>query len=175
VGDGRQRVGLDRHVFDQRVSTFSLSMIGMAFHWYQQRGKNAIWLRRFALFVFGATLCLSILAVNLYFKVILDLYHVLASRPEVEEAAGHAAEQPGHGWMTIAVTGLIIGTCFLIRRYYDRVRSRLQSLDETLGTLSGGESLAARSGTYGGDSRWRIQRSGRTHAAERGQVCAQAL
>ena len=49
--------------------TFSLSMIGMALHWYQQRGKNPLWRRRFALFAFGATLCLAILAVNIYFKV----------------------------------------------------------------------------------------------------------
>src|SRR2546423_14199085 len=37
--------------------------------------------------------------------------------------------------MTIAVTGLLVGPCFLIRRYYDYVRSRLRSLDETLGTI----------------------------------------
>jgi hypothetical protein len=120
--------------------TFSLSMIGMAWHWYQQRGKNRLWLRRFALFAFGGTLCLSILAVNIYFKVILDLYHAWTAG----EQTGHAGEQPGHGWMTIALTALIIGTCFLIRRYYDRVRSRLQSLDETLGTIevSGPPNLA---------------------------------
>jgi amino acid transporter len=111
--------------------TFSLSMIGMARHSYQQRGKDLRWLRRFGLFAFGATLCLSILAVNIYFKVILDLYRSLTSG----EQGGHVAEQPGHGWMTIAVTGLIVCMCFLIRRYYDRVRSRLTSLDQTLGTL----------------------------------------
>jgi amino acid transporter len=111
--------------------TFSLSMIGMAWHWLQQRGKNRLWLRRFGLFVFGATLCLSILAVNIYFKVILDLYHAWTGG----EPGDHASQQPGHGWMTIVVTGLIISTCFLIRRYYDRVRSRLKTLDETLGTI----------------------------------------
>jgi amino acid transporter len=111
--------------------TFSLSMIGMAWHWYLQRGKNRLWLRRLALFVFGASLCLAILAVNLYFKVVLDLYHLLASPSE----AGGLAEQPGHGWMTIAVTGLLIGTCFLIRRYYDSVRSRLRTLDQSLGMI----------------------------------------
>jgi amino acid transporter len=111
--------------------TFSLSMIGMARHWYQQRGKNKLWLRRFALFGFGATLTLSILGVNIYFKVILDLYHTWSGG----EQTAHAGGQPGHGWMTIIVTGLLIGTCFLIRRYYDRVQSRLKSLDETLGTI----------------------------------------
>jgi hypothetical protein len=103
----------------------------MARHWYQQRGRNKLWLRRFALFAFGAMLSLSILGINIYFKVILDLYHTWTAG----EQTVHAGHQAGHGWMTIVVTGLIIGTCFLIRRYYDRVQLRLKSLDETLGTL----------------------------------------
>jgi amino acid transporter len=99
--------------------TFSLSMIGMAGHWYQQRGKNPLWLRRFALFAAGATLCLAILAVNIYFKVFYDyFYH------------GH-----GGGWMTIVVTGVLAGTCFLIHRYYRRVTARLKTLDESLGAI----------------------------------------
>jgi amino acid transporter len=111
--------------------TFSLSMIGMAWHWYEQRGKNPLWRRRWLLFIFGATLCLSILAVNVYYKVIYDLYHYLTA----EHAAGEAAEAPGHGWMTIVVTGIFVGLCFLIHRYYDYVRSRLKSLDESLGAI----------------------------------------
>jgi amino acid transporter len=107
--------------------TFSLSMIAMARHWYEQRGSNPLWRRRVALFVFGAVMCLSILGVNIYYKVILDLYHLLFS--------SHETGEPGHGWMTIAVTGVLITTCFLIRRYYDYVRSRLKSLDESLGTI----------------------------------------
>ncbi len=99
--------------------TFSLSMIGMAAHWYRQRGKNPLWRRRFILFVSGATLCLSILGVNLYFKVFYDyFYH------------GH-----GGGWMTIVVTGALAGTCFLTHRYYRTVTARLKTLDETLGTI----------------------------------------
>ena len=92
-------------------------MIGMAGHWYQQRGKNPLWRRRFLLFVSGATLCLSILAVNIYFKVFTHyLYH------------GH-----GGGWMTIVVTGALAGTCFLIHGYYRTVTARLKALDESLG------------------------------------------
>jgi len=37
-------------------------MIGMARHWYQQRGKDPIWRRRWLLFIFGATLCLGMAA-----------------------------------------------------------------------------------------------------------------
>ncbi|HEY2414385.1 MAG TPA: APC family permease [Pirellulaceae bacterium] len=111
--------------------TFSLSMIGMACHWYEQRGKNPLWRRRWLLFVFGAALCLCILAVNLYYKVIYDLYHLLTTHRET----GQAAEATGHGWMTIAVTGGLVGLCFLIRRYYDYVRERLKNLDESLGAI----------------------------------------
>jgi amino acid transporter len=95
--------------------TFSLSMVGMAAHWYQQRGKDRLWARRFALFAFGTAMCLTILLVTLYFKVWQD--------PE------------GRGWLTVGVTGIFIGTCFLIRRYYRNVTSRLKGLDETLGTI----------------------------------------
>jgi amino acid transporter len=112
--------------------TFSLSMIGMALHWYQQRGKNPIWRRRWLLFCFGATLCLAILAINVYYKVIADLYHsVFGSHPASTEGETAA----GHGWLTVAVTGVMVGLCFLVRRYYDYVRTRLKSLDESLGTI----------------------------------------
>src|SRR5205085_10161327 len=57
--------------------TFSLSMIGMARHWHQQRGKSSLWRRRFLLLVFGASLSLAILGVNIYFKVIRDLHDYL--------------------------------------------------------------------------------------------------
>ena len=91
--------------------TFSLSMIGMAAHWWRQRGKDKLWLRRFVLFAFGTAMCLSILAVTVYFKF--------------EEG----------GWRTILVTGAFAGTCFLINRYYKSVTKKLKGLDESLGTI----------------------------------------
>jgi len=99
--------------------TFSLSMIGMAGHWYQQRDKNPLWRRRFLLFCFGASLCLAILGVNIYFKVFYDFYY-----------HGHIG-----GWMTVGVTGALVCTCFLIHHYYQLVRKRLKGLDESLGTI----------------------------------------
>jgi amino acid transporter len=111
--------------------TFSLSLIGMAIHWYHVRRSHPLWRRRFILFCFGAGLCLSILGVNIYYKVIHDLY-LYFTAPSHELPTG---ENPGYGWMTIAVTGILVGVCFLIRRYYDYVRSRLRTLDETLGTI----------------------------------------
>jgi amino acid transporter len=116
--------------------TFSLSMIGMARHWYLERGKNPLWRRRFFLFAFGATLCLSILSVNIYFKVIKELWDAYHGTGEVHAGGG--------GWMTVVVTSVFAGTCFLIHRYYRHVTSRLKGLDETLGTIevSGPPNLA---------------------------------
>ncbi len=88
--------------------TFSLSMIGMARHWYSLRKRHPLWSRRFALFLVGAALCVAILVVTVYEKF--------------DEG----------GWRTVAVTGICVGVCLLIHRYYDRVGASLKQLDEML-------------------------------------------
>ena len=92
--------------------TFSLSMIGMCFHWYQLRDKDKTWWQSFALFAFGGTMCLSILAVTIWFKFFEG------------------------GWITIFVTGLFCGLCYLVKRYYETVTARLKGLDESLTTVA---------------------------------------
>ncbi|MCR4414588.1 MAG: hypothetical protein NUV77_19395, partial [Thermoguttaceae bacterium] len=91
--------------------TFSLSMIGMCRHWWQRRRQDARWRRRLALFVVGASLCVSILCVTVAEKFLEG------------------------GWITIGITGLCIGAAFGIRRYYRNVGQRLKSLDDTLNRL----------------------------------------
>jgi amino acid transporter len=96
--------------------TFSLSMIGMCRHWIALRRDNPLWRRRLALFGLGAVLCVSILVVTICEKF------------------------DQGGWRTVSVTGLCVGLCFLIHRYYDRVGKSLRRLDESLGQLvTGGE------------------------------------
>jgi amino acid transporter len=90
--------------------TFSLSMIGMTLYW-RQDATQPLARRRMALFIFGAVLCVSILIVTVTFKFV--------------EGA----------WKTVVVTGFITALAISTRRYYDYVRKRLRSLDETLGTL----------------------------------------
>jgi hypothetical protein len=90
--------------------TFTLSMVGMTLHWRQHR-ENPVWKKRVALFAFGSVLCIAILGVTISFKF----------------AEG--------AWKTVVVTGIITGMALLIHRYYDYVRSRLKSLDESLGTI----------------------------------------
>lgn len=50
--------------------TFSLSMVGMLVHWWQERGRNPLWKHRFALFLVEALLCLSILGVTIRYKLL---------------------------------------------------------------------------------------------------------
>jgi amino acid transporter len=91
--------------------TFSLSMIGMCRHWWQERHTNKIWLRRFALFAGGALLCVSILGITIYEKF--------------DEGA----------WRTLFVTSCLIGVCFMVRNHYTGVVARLRRLDDTLGQI----------------------------------------
>lgn len=91
--------------------TFSLSMLGMCLHWWQVRGTNPLWRRRFALFASGAVMCLSILTITILEKFTLG------------------------GWRTLFVTGLCVVLCMAIRRYYDGVVQRLQRLETLLDTV----------------------------------------
>ena len=88
--------------------TFSLSMIGMCRHWWELRKENPLWLRRLALFVVGAAMCLAILAVTVYEKF--------------DEG----------GYKTIAVTLTCFVCCVMIHKYYKRVSDKLQRLNSLL-------------------------------------------
>lgn len=91
--------------------TFTLSMIGMCRYWWQKRGRDQLWHRRLALFVVGAVFCGSILAVTIYEKFDVG------------------------GWKTLGVTALAIVACFFTHWHYNRVRGRLQKLDDALGAI----------------------------------------
>jgi amino acid transporter len=88
--------------------TFSLSMVGMLVHWWQEREQNPIWKRRFALFALGSLLCLSILVVTIRYKLLEG------------------------GYVTIVVTGAFVGISFATRHYYDGVNRRIRKLNEAL-------------------------------------------
>jgi amino acid transporter len=88
--------------------TFSLTLIGMTRHWWQERSRDATWKKGFLLQGAGAVLCVSILIVTVYEKAYEG------------------------GWMTIVVTALLVSLAFLIRKHYARVREQLRRLDEQL-------------------------------------------
>ncbi|HEU5042341.1 MAG TPA: APC family permease, partial [Gemmatimonadales bacterium] len=91
--------------------TFSLSMLAMLRFWYRERRGRERWKRRASLFAGGLLLCVTILAVTVYEKF----------------AVG--------GWLTIAITAVVVGVCFLIRRHYRTVAGELDRLYRALDDL----------------------------------------
>jgi K+ transporter len=91
--------------------TFSLSQLSMLRYWIRQRGQG---LRRgLSIHGLALVLCLAILLGTVYEK----------------------GEQGG--WVTILVTSLLVGLCFLVRRHYRQVAANLKRLDEILSALPG--------------------------------------
>jgi amino acid transporter len=90
--------------------TFSLSQASMVRYWIGRRGDAG---RKRGLMIHGVALilCLGILVGTVYEK----------------------GEQGG--WVTIVVTSLVIGLCFLIRRHYLKVQSNLRRLNEIMNAL----------------------------------------
>jgi amino acid transporter len=91
--------------------TFSLSQLGMTrFSWTRRRRKDQ---RVVSLFVHGISfiLCASILVAVVILKFTQG------------------------AWVTLFVTGLLIGLCILIHRHYFRVRAKLTELNAQLGDM----------------------------------------
>ena len=88
--------------------TFSLTELGMARHWFAERGRHPRWKSQFAIQTVGLVMCLCILVVTLCEKF----------------SQG--------GWVTAAITGALIGVCFFIRRRYNAVRREMRRLDSLL-------------------------------------------
>jgi amino acid transporter len=91
--------------------TFSLSMLSMLRFWHQRRHARTEWKRRALLFGSGFVLCFTILIITLYEKFTEG------------------------GWVTAAVTLLIIALCFLVRRHYRGVAGELERLYRELDQL----------------------------------------
>ncbi|HET9294555.1 MAG TPA: APC family permease [Gemmatimonadales bacterium] len=101
--------------------TFSLSMYAMLHFWYQHRTLRPFWKRRMVLFAAGFSLCVTILGITIFEKF----------------AEG--------GWITVLITLLVIGLCFLIRGHYRAAAAKVGELYQELGDLPhvpAGESLA---------------------------------
>jgi hypothetical protein len=89
--------------------TFSLSQAAMLRLWWRTPGEGRR--RGFVIHGVALALCLSILVGTVYEK----------------------GEQGG--WVTIVVTGLVVGVCFLIRHHYRGVQANLKRLDAILEVL----------------------------------------
>jgi hypothetical protein len=85
--------------------TFSLSLLGLCRHWWESRYDEANWKSRLALSLLGFMVTGGILVVTVVEKFTEG------------------------GWLTILITGLIIGVCALVKRHYERVRQQLRTID----------------------------------------------
>jgi K+ transporter len=88
--------------------TFSLSQLGMSRFFIRRRKEDPRWFRHLSVHLVGLVLCATILVVTTFEKF----------------AEG--------GWMTLLITAVVIGLCYLIRGHYLRVRQGMKALDETL-------------------------------------------
>ncbi|MGZ3458706.1 MAG: APC family permease, partial [Archangium sp.] len=91
--------------------TFSLSQAGMCRYWIRDREKHPDWKRNIAIHVLALVLCISILTITVYEKF-----------------------RQG-GWVTLALTGVLIALCLLIRGHYNKVQANLRRLDDILPSL----------------------------------------
>lgn len=87
--------------------TFSLSLLGLCVHWLRVRreDKSQPWLRKFIVAVIGFVVCAAILIVT-----------------TVEKFADG-------GWLTILITAITVGFCFMVREHYRKVGVQLQEAD----------------------------------------------
>ena len=88
--------------------TFSLTELGMARHWIKDRAKEPKWKSQLAIHGTGLVMCLSILVITTMEKFLQG------------------------GWVTLIITGAIIGVSFLIHGHYADVKNGLKRLDEIL-------------------------------------------
>ena len=95
--------------------TFSLSQFGMAKFFFQNRSKDNAWARHIVIHIVGLILCVTILIITIY------------------EKFGEG------GWVTLVITSVLIGLCYLIRGHYRKVRSGVRQLEEILSSLPSGQ------------------------------------
>ena len=91
--------------------TFSLSQLGMCVHWWKVRREDPAWKRHLAINGLGLSLTATLLAATVLMKF----------------RAG--------GWVTVLITGSVVGLCVLVRRHYSSLRLLLKRTDDVLTTL----------------------------------------
>ena len=88
--------------------TFSLSLLGLCIYWWGVRRSDRRWIVRIALSMLGLAVTSGILVVTTVEKFTEG------------------------GFMTVLITGVVIGLCILNRRHYEKIRRKLAMADEAL-------------------------------------------
>ena len=85
--------------------TFTLSQLGMSAHWWRVRQTEPAWKRKLLINGIGCFFTFSILMLTLTLKF--------------DEG----------GWVTVLITGALVGACFLVRHHYDQFAAALRQLE----------------------------------------------
>jgi len=85
--------------------TFTLTLAGLARHWWDERRFERRWLRKLLLSLLG-------LATTSFMLVVLVVEKFMLG-----------------AWMTILITGAVAGICMLVRRHYDEVKVMMARVD----------------------------------------------
>jgi amino acid transporter len=88
--------------------TFSLSQLGMSKFFIQRRNEDHQWFRHLSVHLVGLILCVTILIITTFEKFTEG------------------------GWLTLLITSVVIGLCYLIKGHYLQVRKGMKDLDDTL-------------------------------------------
>jgi len=91
--------------------TFSLSQLGMIRFYTKNRKRNRVWKKHMPIHIVALVLCLTILVVTVYEKFTEG------------------------GWVTLLITLMIIGLCYLVRSHYKKVRASIKQLEDLLSDL----------------------------------------
>ena len=97
--------------------TFSLSQFGMIRFFLHDKEKDKNWKRHIIIHVIGFILCVTILCVTVY------------------EKFGEG------GWATLVITSVLIGSCYLIKRHYHKVRQAALQLEDILQKIRPGKNF----------------------------------
>jgi amino acid transporter len=98
--------------------TFSLSLLGLCRYWLLHRERQG-WLRRLLLSGAGLLVTSSILVVTVVEKFLEG------------------------GWVTILLTGVVVGICLLVRAHYADTRARIAQVDQVFAGQPDGPCLEA--------------------------------
>ncbi len=91
--------------------TFSLSMLGMLGFWWRRRRTRTEWRTRLPLFLVAFLLCATILTITVIEKFLEG------------------------GWLTLLITGTLVGAAVLVRRHYRASAAHVNRLYEALTDL----------------------------------------
>jgi hypothetical protein len=95
--------------------TFSLSQLGMVRHWWQERKTMPSWKGKLAINGVGFALT----------------SFILVTLTAIKFSEG--------GWITLVVTGLLVGGAFLIKRHYNQTKQDLQRLEDLVAVVEMGK------------------------------------